>query len=103
VTANSFAALLRVRRAPRLLDLDSASLKASERVSATESREASVSLGLTQQQIDRSNFDCHDQLACSSLYCRVAADQQMAVPVRHRCAHRRALLLSNYLSATRAL
>jgi hypothetical protein len=102
VTANSFAALRTVKLAASVLGLGSASLKASVKVSAMESREARASVG---PKIDRSNFDCHDppDVACLSLYCRVVANQLVTAPVRRRCAQRCDLLLSNYLSANRAL
>ena len=105
MTANFFAALRTVKPALSLLGLDSALRKASVKVSATESREAGASAGLTQNQIDRSNFDCPDPsyLIGSSLYCHVVANRLVAAPVRHRCAQRRDPLKSNYLNASQAL
>jgi hypothetical protein len=67
------------------------------KASATEWREASASLGLRQQKIDRSNFDCpHDppDLTCLNLYFRVVAARPEAAPVRHRCAPRPDPLMS---------
>jgi hypothetical protein len=103
----SFSAALRpVKLAASMLGLDSALLKASVKALATESRAARASDARPQRRIDRLNFDCPNDppnLTCLSLYCRVAANRLVAAPVRRRCAQRRDPLMSNYLSANRAL